>query len=104
MIPTLRVRRCRDHPRQVLIVSADIGEGHDLPARALAAQLRDESPGIEVATVDGLRAMGRLLTLVVRDGSWLSFNWLPWLFEAQYSLAVRFPPTRWLTLRLGCLL
>ena len=36
------------------------------------------------------------ITLVVRDGSWLSFNWLPWLFEAQYFLLARFPPTRWL--------
>ena len=48
--------------------------------------------------------MGRLITLVVRDGSWLSFNWLPWLFEAQYFLLARFPPTRWLALRLGCML
>jgi processive 1,2-diacylglycerol beta-glucosyltransferase len=41
---------------------------------------------------------------VVRDGSWLAFNWLPWLFEAQYFLLTRFPPTRWLALRLGCML
>ena len=89
---------------RVLILSADIGEGHDLPARALAMQLRRESPGVHVGVVDGLQAMGQLLTLVIRDGSWLAFNWLPWLFEAQYFLAARFPPTRWLTLRLGCLL
>jgi UDP-glucose 4-epimerase len=97
-------RRVRDHPGRVLILSADIGEGHDLPARALATQLRGESPGVHVRVVDGLHAMGRLLTMLIRDGSWFSFNWLPWLFEAQYFLAARFPPTRWLTLRLGCLL
>ena len=97
-------RRVRNHPRRVLILSADIGEGHDLPARALATQLRAESPGVEVRVVDGLRAMGRLMTLVIRDGSWVSFNWLPWLFEAQYFLLARFPPTRWLALKLGCLL
>ena len=51
-------------PRRVLILSADIGEGHDLPARALATELRTESPGVEVRVVDGLRAMGRLMTLV----------------------------------------
>ena len=62
------------------------------------------SPGAEVDVVDGLEAMGRLLTLVVRDGSWLSFHWLPWLFELQYFLLARFAPTRWLTLRLGCLI
>jgi nucleoside-diphosphate-sugar epimerase/UDP-N-acetylglucosamine:LPS N-acetylglucosamine transferase len=97
-------RRVRNHPRRVLILSADIGEGHDLPARALATGLRTESPGVQVRVVDGLRAMGRLMTLLIRDGSWLSFNWLPWLFEAQYFLVARFPPTRWLALKLGCLL
>ncbi len=97
-------RRVRNHPRRVLILSADIGEGHDLPARALATGLRTESPGVEVRVVDGLRAMGRLMTLLIRDGSWLSFNWLPWLFEAQYFLLARFPPTRWLALKLGYLL
>ena len=56
------------------------------PARAIARDLAAEQPGVRVEVVDGLQAMGRLLTLVVRDGSWLSFNWLPWLFELQYFL------------------
>ena len=97
-------RRDRSRPRRVLVLSADIGEGHDLPARAIEAGLREELPAVQVEVEDGLRAMGRLITLVVRDGSWLSFNWLPWLFEAQYFLLARFPPTRWLALRLGCML
>ena len=91
-------RRVRTRPRRVLILSADIGEGHDLPARAA----RDRGCATRVAggrgrVVDGLRAMGRLLTLVIRDGSWLSFNWLPWLFEAQYFLArpISRPPAGW---------
>ena len=100
----LEWRRTRPQPRRALVLSADIGEGHDLPARAIEAGLRDELPQIEVEVQDGLRAMGRLMTLVVRDGSWLSFNWLPWLFEVQYFLLARFPPTRWLALRLGCML
>jgi UDP-glucose 4-epimerase len=100
----LEWRRTRSRGRRALILTADIGEGHDLPARAIEAGLREELPGIEVEVEDGLRAMGRLMTLVVRDGSWLSFNWLPWLFEAQYFLLARFPPTRWLALRLGCML
>src|SRR5204862_4314490 len=97
-------RRTRGYPRRVLILSADIGEGHDLPARALADGLRASSPGIGVEIVDGLRTMGRLLTFVVRDGSWLSFNWLPWLFELQYFLLARLRPTRWLALQLMCLI
>jgi UDP-N-acetylglucosamine:LPS N-acetylglucosamine transferase len=100
----LEWRRTRSRPRRALVLSADIGEGHDLPARAIEAGLREELPGVEVEVEDGLRAMGRFVTLVVRDGSWLSFNWLPWLFEAQYFLLARFPPTRWLAVRLGCML
>ncbi|MGH2925250.1 MAG: NAD-dependent epimerase/dehydratase family protein, partial [Solirubrobacterales bacterium] len=97
-------RRARTRPQRVLVLTADIGEGHDLPARAIARDLGAEQPGVRVDVVDGLKAMGRFLTLVVRDGSWVAFNWLPWLFEVQYFLLARFAPTRWLTLRLGCLL
>jgi len=93
-------RRARPERRKVLILTADIGEGHDLPARAMAADLKAEHPGSEVEIVDGLRAMGRLVTAIVRDGSWFSFNWLPALFQVQYFLLSRFPPTRWLALRL----
>ena len=31
-------------PRKVLIISADIGEGHDLPARAIAREFKEEDP------------------------------------------------------------
>ncbi len=92
----------RARPR-VLILTADIGAGHDLPARMLAAEVRAEAPGADVRIADGLRAMGRLMTAVVRDGSWVAFNWLPWLFELQYFLLTRLPPTRWLALRLSYL-
>ncbi len=97
-------RRARPERRKVLILTADIGEGHDLPARALARDLALEHPGSEVEVVDGLRAMGRIVTATVRDGSWFSFNWLPILFALQYALLTRFLPARWLVLRLGYLL
>ena len=45
-------------PRQVLIISADIGEGHDLPARAVAREFQDEDPDAQVSIVNGLPAMG----------------------------------------------
>jgi nucleoside-diphosphate-sugar epimerase/UDP-N-acetylglucosamine:LPS N-acetylglucosamine transferase len=87
--------------RRVLIVSADIGEGHDGPARAIAAELEEEEPAAQVTTVDGLAEMGRFVTWILRDGSWVAFNWFPWLFEIQYFLLTRFGPTRWLTSRAG---
>ncbi len=87
-------------PRHVLIVSADIGEGHDLPARAVAREFRDEDPDAIISIVNGLPAMGPLLTKTLRENSQFMFRWLPWLFDFQYALFMYFPPTRWLAERL----
>ncbi|MEO9176717.1 MAG: hypothetical protein ABI317_14480, partial [Gaiellales bacterium] len=37
---------------RVLILTASVGAGHDQPAATLAAQLRDEHPGVEVIVED----------------------------------------------------
>jgi UDP-glucose 4-epimerase len=87
-------------PRQILIISADIGEGHDLPARALAREFQDEDPDARVAIVNGLPAMGPILTKTLRENSMFMFRWVPWLFDIQYWLFMYFPPTRWLAKRL----
>jgi UDP-glucose 4-epimerase len=84
-------------PRQVLIISADIGEGHDLPARAVAREFRDEDPDAQVSIVNGLPAMGPVLTKVLRENSAFMFQWLPWLFDIQYWLFMYFAPTRWIS-------
>ncbi|MDX6478463.1 MAG: hypothetical protein QOG29_1050, partial [Gaiellaceae bacterium] len=39
---------------RILIFTASVGEGHDRPARTLAAQLREECPDVEIVTEDGL--------------------------------------------------
>jgi UDP-glucose 4-epimerase len=83
-------------PRQVLIISADIGEGHDLPARAVAREFKDEDPDAQVSIVNGLPAMGVILTKVLRENSAFMFRWVPWLFDIQYTLFMYFAPTRWL--------
>ncbi|MBV9195023.1 MAG: NAD-dependent epimerase/dehydratase family protein [Solirubrobacterales bacterium] len=83
-------------PRQVLIISADIGEGHDLPARAVAREFRDEDPDAQVSIVNGLPAMGWLLTRLLRENSAFMFRWVPWWFDFQYRLFMNFAPTRWL--------
>ena len=87
-------------PRKVLIISADIGEGHDLPARAVAREFRDEDPDAHVSIVNGLPAMGPILTKVLRENSAFMFQYLPWLFDLQYSLFMYFAPTRWLSRKL----
>jgi UDP-glucose 4-epimerase len=87
-------------PRHVLIISADIGEGHDLPARAIAREFHDEDPDAQVAIVNGLPAMGPILTKTLRENSAFMFRWLPWLFDLQYMLFMYFAPTRWLSRRM----
>ncbi|HEX8754036.1 MAG TPA: NAD-dependent epimerase/dehydratase family protein [Solirubrobacterales bacterium] len=85
-----------ERPPKALILSADIGEGHDLPARMIKADLEEEVPGAEVEIANGLEAMGRLYSAVVRGGSRVSFRWMPWVFDIQYWLITKFAPTRWL--------
>jgi UDP-glucose 4-epimerase len=87
-------------PRQVLIISADIGEGHDLPARAVAREFHDEEPDAQVSIVNGLPAMGPALTKLLRENSAFMFTFMPWLFDLQYRLFMNFAPTRWLARKL----
>ncbi len=87
-------------PRKILIVSADIGEGHDLPARAVAREFKHEDPNALISIVNGLPAMGPIMTKVLRENSSFMFKWLPWLFDFQYRMFMDFPPTRWVAGRL----
>jgi UDP-glucose 4-epimerase len=84
-------------PRKILIISADIGEGHDLPARAVAREFKDEDPDAQVSIVNGLPAMGGVLTKVLRENSAFMFQFVPWWFDFQYRLFMYFAPTRWLS-------
>jgi UDP-N-acetylglucosamine:LPS N-acetylglucosamine transferase len=81
---------------RVLIVTATIGEGHDLPARVLAEGILDERPDAKVEIVDGVAAMGRILTVVLEDNSrWVFRPWMNWAFDLQYRL-LQWRVTRWL--------
>jgi UDP-N-acetylglucosamine:LPS N-acetylglucosamine transferase len=103
-IPGRPPGRPGERPPRVLILTTDIGEGHDLPARQLAIGLAEEWPGVEVRIVDGLEEMGSVLTKVLKDNSRAVF-WMPrWLFDAQHWLAIRFRPTSALGRALSVLL
>ena len=87
-----------ESPRtRVLILTASVGEGHDLPARTLADQLRAESPGVEVTIEDGLRAMGRAFVLVSERAPGVVFHRFRWLWDAGFWIFVGLAPTRRLT-------
>jgi UDP-N-acetylglucosamine:LPS N-acetylglucosamine transferase len=83
---------------RILILTASVGEGHDLPARLLAEELR-ELPGTEVVVADGLQAMGRLFVLVNQRAATVVFFHFLWLWDATYWLCIHFAPTRRLTQR-----
>ncbi len=89
--------RLEDRPPRALIVTADIGEGHDLPARMIKADIEAAAPDADVEIANGLEAMGRICSSVARGGSRVSFTWMPWLFDLQYWLITKLAPTRWLT-------
>lgn len=90
---------------KILILSASVGEGHDLPARTLADQLRDEAPGAEVVIEDGLRAMGNAFVLVNERAPGVVFFHFQWLWDAAFWLFVGLTPTRrltqWIVRKLG---
>jgi UDP-N-acetylglucosamine:LPS N-acetylglucosamine transferase len=85
---------------RVLILTASVGEGHDLPARTLADQLRREAPDADVVIEDGLRAMGPAFVLVNERAPGVVFFRLRWLWDAAFWLFVALGPTRRLTQRL----
>ena len=82
---------------RVLILTASVGEGHDLPARTLAAQLRDERSDVEVVTEDGLAPMGRLIKWISADSGRIVFFRFQWLWDVGFWFFAVFRPTRALT-------
>src|SRR3954451_18524347 len=86
---------------RVLVFSADIGEGHDLPARVLRDGILARRPDAEVVVLDALAVAGPVGQALVRRGSELILGRLRALFDVQYWLVGRFPPTRALATRLA---
>ncbi len=85
---------------KVLIFSASIGEGHDLPARVLADGILEEEPGAEVEIVDSLALVNPLVRRLVLDSSRFHSKWGNRLFDLSYKLITDVPPTRWFAARL----
>ncbi len=91
-------------PRKVLILSADVGEGHAAAARALAEQVASSEEPAEAVVIDGLAAMGPLLRQVVQDGYRIQLKLMPWTYTVVYWLLERVPPVRWIARKVLCLL
>jgi UDP-N-acetylglucosamine:LPS N-acetylglucosamine transferase len=78
----------------VLILSAGIGEGHDLPARWLATGLAEDAPGVPVQIEDGLAAMGELVERVVIGGSAFDSRFGNFMYDLEHWLITRVMPLR----------
>lgn len=89
--------------KRVLILSADVGEGHAAAARSLAEQVRSSPEDAEVTVIDGLAAMGPLLRPVVEDGYRVQLRFFPWTYTVVYWLLEHVAPIRVLTRWLLCL-
>jgi UDP-N-acetylglucosamine:LPS N-acetylglucosamine transferase len=89
-------------PRRVLILSAEVGEGHAAAARALAEQLRASRARVDVEVIDGLAAMGPVLRGVVEDGYRVQLRFMPWTYTLVYWLLEHVAPVRAVARRLLC--
>src|SRR5262249_4251289 len=85
---------------RVLILTADIGAGHDLPAELLADALRER--GCEVVVADGMTEMGPVAQALGRNGAETIARHFPRIFDFQYWLLQRTRPAAgWLLEHLG---
>ncbi|HEX7298032.1 MAG TPA: glycosyltransferase [Solirubrobacteraceae bacterium] len=85
---------------RVLILSASIGEGHDLPARVLAEGLARECPDVRVRIEDGLQAMGWPVDRIADVGSRFESRFGDLIFDVEYVFLSRLALTRRLAGRL----
>ena len=77
----------------MLVLTAAVGEGHDLPARALAAGIAARRPTAVTEIVDVLDVMGPLVHHVAEDDMRRTFGAgrTSWIFDAQYLVFSRSP-------------
>ena len=86
----------------MLILSADVGEGHAAAARALRQQLESCGEPVEVMIIDGLAAMGERLRSVVADGYRKQLRVSPRSYSAYYWMLEHLAPMRLVTKQLLC--
>jgi processive 1,2-diacylglycerol beta-glucosyltransferase len=78
---------------RVLVLSADVGEGHLAAARAVSDGLRATGTATVIER-DGLAAFGKALGHVIRDGYRWQLRWAPWSYSAVYWVGSSVPPAR----------
>ncbi|MGH3781888.1 MAG: WS/DGAT domain-containing protein [Pseudonocardiaceae bacterium] len=82
----------KDQPKRLLVVSADIGEGHNATARAVEERARRLWPGCEIRRIDTLEQMGRGVGPGFRWIYQVNVDTTPWLYDFFYRSLWRY---RW---------
>lgn len=86
--------RMADRVPRILILTASIGEGHDLPARVLAEGIAQADPRALIAIGDFLAVCGGFIRRLVLDGSPFHSELGLRIFDFEYWLFSVFGPTR----------
>ena len=82
-------------PRRVLILTADIGAGHDLPAQLLAEAIRGARADADIRSSTGSRRWGRAAGASARSGQRVRARAVArGCSTSQYWFIARFRPTR----------
>jgi len=83
-------------PPRVLVLTASVGAGHDIPARWLKRGILARRHDAEVEIVDALDVMGPVVHRVAEDAMRRTFGGgrMHWVFDAQYLLFARTAPLR----------
>jgi processive 1,2-diacylglycerol beta-glucosyltransferase len=89
-------------PRRVLILSAEVGEGHAAAARALKQQLESCDEPVSVEVIDGLAAMGERLRSAVEDGYRTQLRVSPRSYAVYYWMLEHLAPMRFVTKQVLC--
>jgi diacylglycerol O-acyltransferase len=76
-------------PRRVLIISAEMGEGHNAAAAALTEAISECWPDCEVEQVDTMELRGYRFARLARWSYGFQLNMWPWSYEAFYTVLSR---------------
>jgi len=72
-------------PRQVLIISAEMGEGHNAAAQALTEAIQQAWPGCSVEKLDTMELRGTRFARLARKAYSFQLSALPWSYEIFYE-------------------
>lgn len=80
----------KEVPHRVLILSADMGEGHNAAAAALTEAIAEVWPGCEVERIDTIEEQGPRFGKASRWGYAATLRWIPKAYDAFYKVLCRY--------------